>query len=224
MKSEAKSQPKPKVEVRSSPRNKKTVTKGDATSLNENDEDIPKKRNSARAKRSVIDDDEDAFMGDDADAGDDIFAADARGRNKRKNDDYVEEDTEEEFLPKPKRIASRAKPADGDDKPVALKPTKRGAASAPAKKRKTPETSSGEEEEEEDDEPQSRKKPAAKKPRAPRTKKADEPETAEIQAILDDIPTVRPPTPPAQDPDAKPKFDWRKAAAGEETLARRQIP
>ncbi|KAI0385362.1 replication factor RFC1 C terminal domain-containing protein [Hypomontagnella monticulosa] len=211
VKSEAKSQPKPKVEVRSSPRNKKTTTK-DVAPLNEDDEDVPKKRSYTKSKRSVIDDDEDAFMDDDADAGDDIFAADARGRNKRKNDDYAEDDSEEEILPKPKRIASRAKPAnnDDDDKPIAPKPSKRSAASTSAKKRKTPETSSSEEEEDED-EPRSRKKPAAKKPRAPRAKKADEPESAEIQAILDDIPTVRPPT-PVKDPDAK--FDWRKAAAG----------
>ncbi|KAI1656240.1 DNA replication factor C, large subunit [Daldinia decipiens] len=203
------SQPKPKVEVRSSPRNKKTIAK-DAATPSKDDETTPKKRPASRLKRYDLDEEDDAFMDDDADAGDDIFAADAKGRNKRKNDDYAEEDSEEEFHPKPKRIASRAKPAVDDSKPTTSKSSKSNVALNSAKKRKTPESEPSEEEE--DDEPPSRKKPAAKKPRAPKTKKAEEPENAEIQAILDDIPTVRPPTPPAKDPDAK--FDWRKAAAG----------
>ncbi|KAI1136697.1 replication factor RFC1 C terminal domain-containing protein [Hypoxylon sp. FL0543] len=208
-KSEAKLEPKPKVEIRSSPQNKKTVAKD--TALTTNDENPPsKKRSSAKLKRHDPDD-QDAFMDDDEDGGDDIFAADARGRNKRKNDDYAEEDSEEEFLPRPKRIASRSKPAEEEEKPAISKSRKNDTASTLAKKRKTPEGASSEEEED-DDEPPARKKPAAKKPRAPRAKKADEPEPAEIQAILDDIPTVRPPTPPAKDPDTK--FDWRKAAAG----------
>ncbi|KAI1349385.1 replication factor RFC1 C terminal domain-containing protein [Xylaria sp. FL0043] len=206
VKSEAKSQSGPAIAVRSSPRVKKTTTKPAPP------EDKPtRKRTSATSKHHSLHDDEDAFMDDDGEEGDDIFAADARSRNKRKNDDYVEEESEEEFLPKPKRVASKNKPADDDSKPNAknLKDSKR---STPAKKRKTPEPDYDEEEEEEEEEPPSRKKPAAKKPRAPRAKKTDEPEDADIQAILDDIPTVRPPTPPSKDPDQK--FDWRKAAAG----------
>ncbi|KAI1418271.1 DNA replication factor C, large subunit [Hypoxylon sp. FL1857] len=208
-KSGAKPEAKPKVEVRSSPRNKKTVAKY-AAPMVKKDDTPAKKRSSAKFKKYDLDDDEDAFMDDDEDAGDDIFAADAKGRNKRKNDDYAEEDSEEDFLPKPKRIASRAKPVD-DEKPATSKSRKNDTASTSAKKRKTPEAASSEEEDD-DDEPPARKKPAAKKPRAPRAKKADEAEPAEIQSILDDIPTVRPPTPPPKDPDAK--FDWRKAAAG----------
>ncbi|KAI1102295.1 replication factor RFC1 C terminal domain-containing protein [Jackrogersella minutella] len=208
-KSDVKPQPKPKVEVRSSPRNKKTVVK-DIAPTNKTDGTLPRKRTSTKPKQYDLDE-EDAFMDDDEDGEDDIFAADAKGRNKRKNDDYAEEDSEEDFLPKPKRVASRSKPAEADDKPTASKPGKKIVASTAAKKRKTPEAASSEEEDD-DDEPRSRKKPAAKKPRAPRAKKPDEPEPTEIQTILDDIPMVRPPTPPAKDPDAK--FDWRKAAAG----------
>ncbi len=150
-------------------------------------------------------------MGDDADGGDDIFAAEARGRNKRKNDDYAEEESEEEVLPKPKRVASRAKPIaaiDDGDGAVTLKTAKKGRSTASTKKRKTPEPESGEEEEE----TVSRKKPTAKKTKTPRGKKPDEPENADIQAIFDDIPMVRPPTPPPKDPNVK--FDWRKAQAG----------
>ncbi|KAI1388893.1 replication factor RFC1 C terminal domain-containing protein [Hypoxylon trugodes] len=209
-KPEAKPQPKPTAEVRSSPRNKKTAVK-DVVAPSKNGDSASKKP-PPRFKRYDPDDDDEAFVDDDADAGDDIFAADVKSRNKRKNDDYAEEESEEEFLPKPKRIASRTKLAEKDEKPATLKPPKSITAATSAKKRKTPDAASSEEEEEEDEEPVSRKKPAAKKPRAPRAKKPDEPEDANIQAIFDDIPMVRPPTPPAKDPDAK--FDWRKAAAG----------
>ncbi|KAI0392490.1 replication factor RFC1 C terminal domain-containing protein [Xylariaceae sp. FL0594] len=174
-----------------------------------------KKRAGTRITYNNLDeDDDDAFIGDDGEDGDDIFAADARSRNKRKNDDYMEEDSDED-LPKAKRSAPRSNPAKkaSEEKPVvkdikASKPP----ATATTRKRKTPEPDPSEEDEDEDDEPTSRKKPAAKKPRAPRAKKADEPENAEIQAIFDEIPTVRPPTPPSKDPGKK--FDWRKAAAG----------
>ncbi|CAJ2511612.1 Uu.00g072370.m01.CDS01 [Anthostomella pinea] len=215
-KSEQKAQPKPAVEVRESPRNKPSTTK-EPPAATKSAQPAPKKRSTTAFKHHNLDDDEDAYMEDDADAGDDVFAADARGTNKRKNDDYAEEESEEEFLPKPKRIASRNKPVaeDDDDTPI-TKTAKNGRASTTARKRKTPEPDPDDEEEEEDDddvEPPSRKKPAPKKPRAaPKSKKADQVEDAGIQAIFDDIPTIRAPSPPAKDPNAK--FDWRKAAAG----------
>ena len=206
----AQPKPQPQAPVRSSPRNKSASAKATLASTRASASTPTKTRPSTKPR--TYDDDNDAFMDDDADGGDDIFAADARGRNKRKNDDYAEDESEEEVLPKPKRVASRAKPArvpdEEDDGPAPSKSTKKAKPSAPAKKRKTPEPESDEEE----DEPVSRKKPAAKKPRAPREKKPEEPESADIQAILNDIPTVRPPTPPAKDPNAK--FDWRKAQAG----------
>ncbi|KAI0861416.1 DNA replication factor C, large subunit [Xylaria cubensis] len=209
-KPEAKPQTSPAVPVRSSPRVKRTTT---TTAPAENK--TAKKPAPTTTKPHNLNDDEDAFMDDDGDAGDDIFAADARSRSKRKNDDYMEEESEEEFLPKPKRFASRSKLADDDDDDDAKTTTKTlKAPSKPttaARKRKTPEPDHDDEEDEEE-EASSRKKPAAKKPRAPRAKKAEEPEDAGIQAILDDIPTVRPPTPPAKDPNQK--FDWRKAAGG----------
>jgi replication factor C subunit 1 len=153
-------------------------------------------------------DDDDAYLDEDEDAGDDIFAAGVKGRNKRKNDDYLEEESEEEFLPKPKRIASRAKPAKAEPEDE-VKPTPKAAAKkapAPARKRKTPASDS--EEDEEDVKPVKK----AAKPRAPRAKKAPEPEADDIKAILDSVPTVQAPDAPAQDPDVK--FDWRKAKAG----------
>ncbi|KAJ8113132.1 hypothetical protein ONZ43_g5224 [Nemania bipapillata] len=207
-KPEAKPQNSP-VAVRSSPRVKRTTTKTAPVQTK-----ATNKRTTETPKYHNLKDDEDAFMDDDADGGDDIFAADARSRSKRKNDDYVEEESEEEFLPKPKRLASRSKPTDDDTKTLTPKPAKGSKPSTAARKRKTPEPDSEAEEEDEDEEenPPSRKKPVAKKPRAPRAKKAEEPEDEDIQAIFDDIPTIRPPTPPAK--DANKKFDWRKAAAG----------
>ncbi|KAK9424627.1 putative Replication factor C subunit 1 [Seiridium unicorne] len=214
VKSETKPQTATKLEVRSSPRAAKKAeapVKAEPAPVKKG-APATKKRASTTYKQQDLDEDGDAFLDDDEEAGDDIFAANAKTRNKRKNDDYVEEESEEEFLPKPKRIASRGKPLvddeDEDDEPIVSKPTK-ARTSAAGKKRKTPEAES-----EEEDEPASKKKPAAKKPRAPpKSKKAGEPEDASIQAILDDIPTVRPPTPPAKDPNA-PKFDWKKAQPG----------
>lgn len=55
----------------------------------------------------------------------------------------------------------------------------------------------------------SSKPPPAKKPRAP---KKNEPESASVQAILDNIPTVRAPTPPPKDANAK--WDWKKGNQG----------
>lgn len=209
VKAESKTQPKPqpqtKVEVRSSPRISKTAPPPPKP------EPGPSKKRAAATSAKYNLDDDDAFLDDDADGGDDIFAADIKGR-KRKNDDYEEEESDEDLVPKPKRVASRAKPLkkeeeSDDDEVITRKPARATKAATSSKKRKTPEAES-----EEDDEPASRKKPAPKKPRAPPKKKASEPEDASIQAILDDIPTVRPPTPPAKDPNAK--FDWKKAQAG----------
>ncbi|KID91550.1 DNA replication factor C, large subunit [Metarhizium guizhouense ARSEF 977] len=186
---------KEEIPVRASPRHKKP----DAAVQNGSP---AKKKPTTSYKKHHVDDDDDAYMDDGDDDGDDIYAADVKGQNKRKNDDYAEEESEEEVLPKPKRVAGRGQAATAKDKK-----TNSRAAPATSRKRKSPEQESEEEEEE-----LPRKKPTATKPRAPRAKKADEPEDSEIQNILDSVATVRPPTPPPKDPDAK--FDWRKAAAG----------
>ena len=108
----------------------------------------------------------------------------------------MEDESEDEVAPKPKRVASRGSAM---SKKAAPKP-------ATPKKRKTPEPESDEEEE-----VAPRKKPA--RPRAtPKAKKADDSEDPNIKSILDDIPTVRAPTPPPKDPNAK--FNWRAAKGG----------
>ncbi|KAF1917167.1 replication factor RFC1 C terminal domain-containing protein [Ampelomyces quisqualis] len=89
--------------------------------------------------------------------------------------------------------------------------------STTGRKRKSPEVDDADEAEEDDEEEERPKKarsakPAsAKSPAKKRAKKEDTVESADIQAIYDSIPTVRAPTPPPKDPDAK--FDW-KANAG----------
>lgn len=192
--------PAAKAPVRQSPRVKTpTAANGKSTG---------KPKTTTSYAKTNINDDEDAYIEDADEDADDIFAATAKGGSKRKNDDYVEEESEEEFLPKPKRIASRGKPTkvdesedeDEDDEPA---PPKKKAGNA--RKRKSPE-SDGEEEEEK----APRKKTAAK-PRAPRKKKEPEQENTNFQALLDSIPTIRPPTPEPQEPGAK--FDWRKGPA-----------
>ncbi|KAH6622791.1 replication factor RFC1 C terminal domain-containing protein [Chaetomium tenue] len=197
----------PGAEVRVSPRTKPAAAKLVPEPTKPAQNSTKKKPITAYKKHDR--DDDDAFLDDDEDAGDDIFAAGVKGGNKRKNDEYVEEDSEEDFLPKPKRVASRAgKPvkAESDEE---VEPTpKTTAKKGPARKRKTPTSDS--EEDEEDIKPA--KKAAPARPRAPRAKKQPEPEADDIKAILDNVPTVQAPDAPAPDPAAK--FDWRKAGAG----------
>ncbi len=198
------------AEVRVSPRAKPAASKPAPEPAKAAQNGTKKKPVTSYTKHTR--DDDDAFIDDDdEDAGDDIFSAGVRGRGKRKNDDYAEEDSEEEFLPKPKRIASRSgKPvkAESEDeaKPAGKAAPKKTPASA--RKRKTPTSDS----EEDDEDIKPAKKAAPAKPRAPRAKKEAEPEPDDIKAILDGLPTVDAPDAPDKDPDAK--FDWRKAAAG----------
>ncbi|KAK1754610.1 replication factor RFC1 C terminal domain-containing protein [Echria macrotheca] len=197
-KATSKTQVRPGVEVRMSPRTKKT-----AEPAQNGKPTTQRKSTTAYQKHDQYDDD--AFMDDDDDAGDDIYVPDSK-RQKRKNDEYVEEESEEEFLPKPKRVASRA------DRPPKVepeddKPTPKKKAPAPAKKRKSPVTDS-----EEDEDIKPAKKAAPAKPRAPRAKKGPAEEPDDIKNILDNLPTVDAPDAPPKDPDAK--FDWRKGGGG----------
>lgn len=200
----SKNRPAPGAEVRVSPRTKPASKPAP--------EPAKPAQNGTRKKpvtayKEHDQDDDDAFMDDDVDAGDDIFAADARGRNKRKNDDYLDEESEEEVLPKPKRVASRGKPikdeSEDEVKQVLSRAAKKELASN--RKRKSP-TADSEDEDEEDVKPAKK----AAKPRAPRAKKEAEPEPEDLKAILDNVPTVQAPDAPPKDPDAK--FDWRKQA------------
>lgn len=190
---------KEELSVRSSPRN----TKPEPTNATQSQNGITTKRKATTARKQHVAKDADVYMEDADEDGDGIFAADVKGRSKRGNDEYVEEeDSDDDVVAKPKRTATRGQTANARDGKAP------NAAPTTNKKRKTPVQDS----DEENDEELPRKKPTTSKPRAPRTKKADEPEDADIQDILDSVATVRAPTPPPKDPNAK--FDWRKAAAG----------
>jgi replication factor C subunit 1 len=196
-------------------------------------------RSSGRKKTTTsykdhTDDDEFAFLDDDEDAGDDIFAADVKKRARRKEDDYVEIDSDKEPLIKPKKTESKKstpvkkngiKNADvemkdaGDDlffvivdESDDMMVIDRLVQKSGRKKRKSVDLESDDDGDDDirpavkSTKTKSAKQPAAKKPRA--STKKNETESLSIQAILDSIPTVRPPTPP---PKEGVKFDWRKA-------------
>ncbi|CZR52965.1 related to replication factor C protein [Phialocephala subalpina] len=214
-------------------------------------------RSSARKKavtsyKEEDDDDEFAMLDDEGLGADDIFAAEAKtGGSKRKDNGYVEvesDDDEPIIMPKKSTTKSKAKAKveSDSDEPIAM--PKKGKTksvkkedvdmkdasdsfvmvgdsddmmeidSKPAKKtggkkRKSPDPES--EDDEDDVKPniksvksKSAKPPPAKKPRA---LKKNEPESSAVQSILDNIPTIRAPTPPPKDPNAKWNF---KAGAG----------
>jgi replication factor C subunit 1 len=55
-----------------------------------------------------------AFLDDDdEDAGDDIFAADVKKSGRRKDDDYVEVDSDVEMMPQPKKVMTKGKSTPG---------------------------------------------------------------------------------------------------------------
>ncbi|KAA8630952.1 hypothetical protein SMACR_06758 [Sordaria macrospora] len=216
-KTPAKPEPEePKVALRTSPR-KKATPAAKAPEPPKTTKTSTTKKPTTAYKKYDRDEDGDAYMDDnDDDAGDDIFAAEVKGGNKRKkDDDYAEEDSDEELLPKPKRIASRAKKTvaaesnNEDLKPAPSKATKK-TTTATAAKRKSPVVISDEEDEEVEE-----VKPAKKaaKPRAPRAKKDAGPEEPEeVKKILDNIPTIEAPDAPPKDENFK--FDWKSKAAG----------
>lgn len=169
------------------------------------------------------------------DGGDDIFAADIRAGGRRRDDDYMEVDDNEienhKAQPRSmnrsqltkaninKVIQNASTPAihivmsDDELVPKTLSATK---STSTGRKRKS---ASLELDAEDLPTPKkvSRTASAAKQPvtKKSRTvsKKNDDEESAEMQAIFDSIPTVEAPPPPPKEPGAT-KFDWRKAATG----------
>ncbi len=190
-------------------------------------------RSSARKKAKTSykedEDDNDFKMTDDEDSGEDIFAAEAKTAGRRKDEGYVESDSDDDIVPVSKPVskpkASKALKEDvvikdisddGDDDMVitkSSKSTKPAPKATASKKRKSLDMES--EEDKDDVKPTkstqsiSSKPPPAKKPRALKTNEVSS-ESAAVQAILDSITTVRPPTPPPIDPNAK----WNFKAGG----------
>lgn len=215
---------------------KSTPTKPKALAVQTNGRSTAPKKATTSYSEHRNNDDAAAFLDDDKDAGDDIFAADAKRGSKQKDDAYLESDSDVELIPKPKKVSKKTKSTpkkaedidmedvednhsfamvdDDDDDEMTIDPLPKEA-TASSKKRKSIDLDS----DDDDDilkpsiksvKSKSAKPPPAKK-RAP-TKKAAVVENDSMQAILDSIPTVRAPTPPPKDPSVK--FDWRKGGAG----------
>ncbi|OBT46632.1 hypothetical protein VE00_01752 [Pseudogymnoascus sp. WSF 3629] len=156
-----------------------------------------KGKSQGKVYKNAEDGDEGAFVdNDDPDAGDDIFAAAVNtGGRRKEEDDYMEIDGDSDddvVVTKTSKIAPRSRKR----KSASLDPDDSDEFDAPKKGSKV----------------NNEKKPPAKKPRAA-PKKEVIPESAEMQAVLDSIPTVEAPPPPSKSADGE-KFNWRKAAAG----------
>jgi replication factor C subunit 1 len=137
-------------------------------------------------------------------------------KTKTKRQEKIKE--EDDFAPEDEDVDMKDLDAEDDfivpdeDEPVSKSRSKKAATTS--RKRKSPEVDEDEEGEEEEEEKSKKSRPkkaaTAKSPVKKKAKKEDDAESADIQAIYDSIPTVRAPTPPAQDPDGK--FDWRANA------------
>ncbi|KIW39894.1 uncharacterized protein PV06_08465 [Exophiala oligosperma] len=177
------------------------------------------------AKSYAEPDDDDAVvkLQNDQDGGDDIF----NDLKSRKVDDDYEEGSDEDEIKPPKK---QSKPVNGHSKKLSTdnddddietaqisaydepndRRTKRTSAAAPSRKRKSRASVEDDEEDDflDDDDATPKKKTkkttttAARKPRAA-AKTEEREESKEIKSILDNIPTVRPPTPPPRDENKK---------------------
>ena len=186
-------------------------------------------RSSARKTKatSYIEPD-DEFPEDDLEDVEDNFQAEAR-RGRRAGDDYVESEDEDDVPLVPKKTkGKKVKREEEDDFELDeedvkmedaadeydlvvpddeedVKPAKKRAAAKSGTKRKSPDV-----EDDDDDLEVEEAKPTKKRTPAKKKQKQAEPEdSAEMKAIFDSIPTIKPPSPPPKDPNAeKPKFQF----------------
>ncbi|KAJ4368854.1 DNA replication factor C complex subunit Rfc1 [Neocucurbitaria cava] len=183
--------------------------------------------------------DDDEFPDDDLDDADDIFGDNFNGKSKDDYLEALESDDdlpvklphrgtpkapakqqkkiteEDDFEPEDEDVDMKDVDAEDDlvaaDEDEQASKSREKKSSVAGRKRKSPELE--EDEESAEDRPKkSRAKNAtqAKSPAKKKAKKEDAVESADIQAIYDSIPTVRAPTPPPKDPNAK--FDFRANA------------
>lgn len=193
----------------------------------------PTPRKATKSHKDYANNDDNIESIDDGDdAGDDIFAPD---RPKKMDDDYVEIDSDDEVLPQSKRrdrpghtaeqkskdaavamqeVSAQIIPDDDDVIITQAAPRSRGSAATSNKKRKSPEVNSDAESIERPKKTAKAKPGKTATPKKARAapKKESQVESQGIRDIMDSIPTVRAPTPPPKDPDAK--FDWKQGAAG----------
>jgi replication factor C subunit 1 len=154
---------------------------------------------------------------EDLDNDDDVFTA----QYKKNKDDAYEEDSDLEELsqvkPATKGKIKKTEEEDDDfmdvdmDDDVKSKPKK---ASKP-RKRKPDELDA------QDDTPKKGRGPAGN---SKKSKKEPAEDSAGIKAVFDDIPLVRPPTPPPRDQDGKYKVNWRGNRAAPASAGTKDIP
>ncbi|KAI1000714.1 Replication factor C subunit 1 [Podosphaera aphanis] len=177
---------------------------------------------------------------DDDDPAGEVFASQFKTVHRRKYDEYVDLTSDEDIEPKPKKIATKDKLGvvdkkrrknDSEDYDVSKDnkfPNGEGSPgikhddqekSSPISKRKGPRKAEPQIKKDNDHKesvdsvkPKPKKPTSGSKPRASGKKTQDEPESSSVQAILDSISTVRAPTPPPKDPDAK--WNWKSAQTG----------
>ncbi|KAF2760568.1 DNA replication factor C, large subunit [Pseudovirgaria hyperparasitica] len=222
----------PKASPKSSPAKSRTKPSPPATNG----------RTSTRAKKPMTynedEDNIDAYLNDDDDGADDIFAADFKNRRidtdnyvesldvthvklphhqtpKRKGTKKAKDDHEENYEPDGHDINMKDTDADSDftvsdDHKEAVKSkSKDGGKSTKTSSRKRKSVELSEEDEEAEPSKKTRKAaPAKKSPVKKKAKKEDVPENPKVQEIFDSIPTIRPPTPPPASGEAK-KFNFR---------------
>ncbi|KFY08269.1 hypothetical protein V492_06392 [Pseudogymnoascus sp. VKM F-4246] len=225
----AKSPPNPTKLTALSPR-----PKARSSTANFDPQNSPNAKPQREAYKNAGDNDRGAYVDlDDPDEGDDIFAAAVNtGARRKEEDDYMEIDGDEDD--EEQGVVSRAKPKPRDkrksvkagspesaillseDDVISTKASRSGKPAPKNRKRKSasldPDDSDEFDATRNGSKAKDGKKPPAKKPRAA-TKKEVIPESAEMQAVLDSIPTVEAPPPPSKSADGE-KFNWRKAAAG----------
>ncbi|OKL61685.1 hypothetical protein UA08_02990 [Talaromyces atroroseus] len=146
----------------------------------------------------VLDDDDNL-------GGDDIFATEY-SKAGRRADEYVEKNdasSSDELIVKPATSKRSKLDDDPDVEMVDASPAKAN----PGRKRKTEAVFDVDEG---DKKPKKSTGPAVKKQKS--AAKQQEPENKEIQDIFDNIPTIRPPSPPPDVPGEKPKFSYMNAA------------
>ena len=185
-----------------------------------------------------LDDDEDELDGfamrvikDDADSGDDIFGVDYKNGRKGEADAYQSDDHEDEIVKPSGKTAKRGKStssrkgAASKDEHIDIQmkdvPAKATNGTSPTKGRKRKSTEledEGDEEAVANNIPPTPKKAKNTKAKSPAKKanskkeKKEEPQVrTQVDDIIDNIPTVRAPTPPPRD-DTK-KFDYRNMNA-----------
>lgn len=158
-------------------------------------------RPSSRKKNEALPDDEDAFLDNDEDAGDDIFAADAKTIGRRKDDGYIEVDSDDDPVvvtkkSKTTKIESNEEPVNKSKKPA--KSTSKPAPKSKVTSRKTEEDTDMEDAfvvQDDDDDMMVLEEKSAKKTNV---KKRKSPEFSDEEE--DDLPVVK----PAKGKSAKP--------------------